>query len=56
MGVKGEHLRLGLFALSSLAIIIGVGLSFGPGLALIVAGLIGTAMAVAWAYVAVTSA
>lgn len=54
--MSGEQLRLALFVLSALIVVAGVGLSFGLGAALIVAGLIGVAVAVAWAYVAVTSA
>lgn len=45
-----------LFIASATVIVAGVSLSFGPGAALIVAGLFGTAVAVAWAYIAVTSA
>lgn len=51
-----ERARLAVLGVSALLIVVGVGLSFGLGAALIVAGLCGVAVAVAWAYVAVTSA
>lgn len=53
VNVKGSDIRLAIFAASALLIVVGVGVSFGPGLALIVAGLFGLAVAVAWAYLAV---
>lgn len=54
--MNASQKRDGLFALSAGFIVIGVGVSFGLGAALIVAGLFGVAVAVAWAYTAVTNA
>ena len=51
-----DRQRLALFGLSTAVIVAGVGVSFGIGAALIVAGIFGAVVAVAWAYIAVSSA
>jgi hypothetical protein len=54
MGVTGSQKRMALLGVSAVCVVAGVGLSLGIGPALIVAGVCGAVVAVAWAYIAVT--